>query len=134
MPTPEVFQVSNELGLGALATLITGAIGTTWWFSNLIHKLSDAQKKVKEELTESITEVGKSQEKRDNELDRNVSAVQASLNQHTTLIEQKMNTLQLQMADVASQIKENRQDTNELRERVVRLETIAEKLGVIHDR
>lgn len=149
-------QISTEIGLGALATVAVGIATTTWWFSRLIKGLGDNQTKMKEELTasqtqlkadltasqvtlkadltKSINDVDNSQAKRDNDLDRNVSAVQASLNSHTTLIEQKMNTLQAQMSDFAAQVKENRHDTNELRERVVRLETIAEKSGVPPER
>lgn len=156
MPDASYIQISTEIGLGAVGTVAVGIATTTWWFSRLINRLDKNQTTMKEELTaaqtqlktdltaaqvalkadltKSISDVGSSQEKRDNELDRNVSAVQSSLNSHTSLIEQKMNTLQGQMADVANQIKENRHDTNDLRERVVRLETIAEKMGASPER
>lgn len=138
-------QISTEIGVGALGTVAVGIASTTWWFSRLIKGLSDKQTEMKAEmtasqvqlkadLTKSINDVDTSQAKRDNDLDRSVSNVQASLTQHTSLIEQKMNTLQVQMADVANQIKENRHDTNDLRERVVRLETIAEKQGAPPER
>lgn len=154
--TGNFIQISNDLGLTALGTLVATVAGTTWWFSSQLKKITDSQARMKEEqtlaqtqltanltanlhavkadLTKSISDVDTSQAKRDHELDRGVSAVQAALSSHSSLIEQKMNTLQSQMADVASQIKENRHDTNELRERVVRLETIAEKMGAPPER
>ena len=149
-------QIGTEIGIGAVGTVAVGIVTTTWWFSKLIKGLSDSQTKMKEDLTtaqtqlkadltaaqsqmksdltKSINDVDTSQAKRDNDLDRSVNNVQSSLTQHTALIEQKMNTLQGQMQDVANQIKENRHDTNELRERVVRLETIAEKQGAPPER
>jgi len=138
-------QIGTELGIATLGTLIASATTVTWWFSRQLKAITDSQTAMKAELTasqvalkteltKSISDVDLSQAKRDHELDRNVSAVQSALNSHSSLIEQKMNTLQVQMADVASQIKENRHDTNELRERVVRLETIAEKQGAPPER
>lgn len=145
MPDASYIQISTELGIGALATVAVGISTTTWWFSRLIRGLSDSQLKMKEDLTasqvqmkadltKSISDVDSSQAKRDNDLDRSVSAVQSALSSHSSLIEQKMNTLQAQMSDFAAQVKENRHDTNELRERVVRLETIAEKQGIPPER
>lgn len=145
-------QISNDVGLTAIGAVVAMVATITWWFSDQLKKITDSQSKTKEEqtvaqnhlavsfstnlnavkadLTKSINEVDASQAKRDHELDRGVSAVQAALSTHSSLIEQKMNMLQAQMTDVASQIKENRQDTNELRERVARLETIAQKVRV----
>lgn len=145
MPDASYIQISTGLGIGALVTAAVGVATTTWWFSRLIKGLSDSQLKMKEDLTaaqvqlksdltKSINDVDSSQAKRDNDLDRSVSAVQSALHSHSSLIEQKMNTLQAQMSDFAAQVKENRHDTNELRERVVRLETIAEKQGIPPER
>lgn len=151
MADSSTIQISTDVGLSMLGTLLVAVAGATWWFASQLKKITDTQTamksdltssqaqlksdltasqgELKADLTKSINEVNASQEKRDNDLDRSVASVSASLASHSTLIEQKMNTLQLQMQDVSSQIKENRTDTNELRERVVRLETLAEKLG-----
>lgn len=138
-------QIGTEIGIATLGTLITSAASITWWFSRQLKAITDSQTAMKAELTasqvtlkteltKSINDVNTSQEKRDNDLDRSVASVQAALNSHSSLIEQKMNTLQSQMSDFAAQVKENRHDTNELRERVVRLETIAEKQGAPPER
>lgn len=145
MPDSSTIQIGTEIGLATLGTLIVSAVSVTWWFSRQLKVITDSQTAMKAELTasqvtlkteltKSIHDVDTSQAKRDNDLDRSVSAVQSALHSHSSLIEQKMNTLQTQMSDFAAQVKENRHDTNELRERVVRLETIAEKQGVPPER
>jgi len=122
-PTKYV-QISTDIGLAGLGTLLGTVAFITWWFSTQLKKITDNQSSTQASLTKSINDVNSSQEKRDNDLDRNVAAVQSALTAHSSLIEQKMTTLQEQMTDVSNQLKENRHDTNELRERVVRVETI----------
>lgn len=140
----QYLQISTETGIVAGGTLLATVATATWWFASQLKKITDnqtsmkseltssqallkadltaTQAEVKADLTKSISEVNASQEKRDNDLDRSVASVGASLSTHSSLIEQKMNMLQSQMSDFATQVKENRHDTNELRERVVRIE------------
>jgi hypothetical protein len=137
MADVNTIQIGTDVGLSLVVTIAAGIASTTWWFSRLIKSLGDSQTAMKEELTASqvkikedlskdIIGVSMSQDKRGGDLDRGIVSVQAALTSHSSLIEQKMTSIQVQMTDFSTQVREMRQETNGMRERVVRLETIAD--------
>jgi septal ring factor EnvC (AmiA/AmiB activator) len=112
-------------------TVLVAVASATWWLSQRFSSFTKSQTSLKEDLTAQIVAHTTASAKNAADADTKLGKLQGSLELHTATLEQKLNNLQEQMSDVSGQLKETRNDTNELRERVVRLETMM-KMGSGH--